>query len=597
MATLPVKAVLLGDTRDFSRKFQDAGSQLQGFGGQLSRVAKLASVALGGGLLAGGAAALKFGGDFNQAFDTIRTGTGAAGEALQALERDFRAVARGVPDGMQAVATAIADVNTLTGATGASLQEMAASALNAARALGEDAGSVIESASRAMNVFGVAAADGSDALEALFVASQATGVGMGQLASLTQTYGPVLKNLGLGLNESVALFGSLQKAGIDVSRVMPGINAAMRRLAGEGVSDLRGALFEQIEAIGDARSNTEALNLATGLFGAEGAQRMTVAIRSGTLEISDLVRALDGSEGAIARNNAATLSLGQRFAILRNQVLVGLQPLFTRAFAAMEQAVSAVMPAVALFSRWLETEATPAVERVADAIGRGLQPHLERLGHFVRHDVLPPIGALAAAVQGDLLPHVRAFAQLIEERVLPVLRELAGAVARRVLPPLRGLVAFFAGNKEFLAGLAVVIGGAVVAAFIALGVAAAGAAISVLAAMAPVLLIGGALALLVGGVILANSGQCSSIVRRTRSDHSRTRRSCAFLRLRCASVSPLRIQPAGRSDSSASAPRACPVSASMASSARPCVSSARCSARWRRYWLPTADAANTAKKT
>ena len=56
--------------------------------------------------------------DFESAFNTIRIGTGATGEALAALENDFKETFRGVPDSMADVATATADLNTRLGLTG-----------------------------------------------------------------------------------------------------------------------------------------------------------------------------------------------------------------------------------------------------------------------------------------------------------------------------------------------------------------------------------------------------------------------------------------------------------------------------------------------
>ena len=64
-----------------------------------------------------------------------------------------------------------------------------------------------------------------------------------------------------------------------------------------GVTDLRGHLGGLIESIRDTESGTDALKIATKAFGAEGAQRMTAAIRSGALpameEWNTIVRRLN----------------------------------------------------------------------------------------------------------------------------------------------------------------------------------------------------------------------------------------------------------------------------------------------------------------
>ena len=68
---------------------------------------------------------------------------------------------------------------------------------------------------------------------------------------------------------------------MDITRVMPAINMSLRKAEVGGVKDLRGHLGGLIESIRHTESGTEALSIATEAFGAEGAQRMTAAIRSG----------------------------------------------------------------------------------------------------------------------------------------------------------------------------------------------------------------------------------------------------------------------------------------------------------------------------
>ena len=73
-----------------------------GFVGGFSK----ATVAASAGLAVGGLLA-KVGSDFDAAFDTIRVGTGATGQALEGLKADFREVARSVPSDFGTVGTAI----------------------------------------------------------------------------------------------------------------------------------------------------------------------------------------------------------------------------------------------------------------------------------------------------------------------------------------------------------------------------------------------------------------------------------------------------------------------------------------------------------
>ena len=101
---------------------------------------------------------------------------------------------------------------------------------------------------------------------------------------------------------------------------MPGINAFMRKAAKEGVTDLRGALFDVVEEMKSAGSSADALNIATKAFGAEGAQRLVTAVDNGVFALDDLVGALENSGGAIAENEEATRTNTERLKLMRQEI-------------------------------------------------------------------------------------------------------------------------------------------------------------------------------------------------------------------------------------------------------------------------------------
>ena len=191
-----------------------------------------------------------------------------------------------------------------------------------------------------------------------------TGVPMGVLITQTQTYGPVLKNLGLGLDETAAFFGKLHESGVDVSRVMPGMNQAMRAAAKEGVTDLRTHLDDGITSIRTATTDTEALKTATELFGAEGAQRMVVAIRSGVLpSLADLDKQYESTEGRTEAAYNETVTLGDKLAMLKNRALALVGPV-----GDVTAGIGGVATTAAL--------AGPQIVKVGGAIGTKLLPLL-----------------------------------------------------------------------------------------------------------------------------------------------------------------------------------------------------------------------------
>ena len=212
-------------------------------------------------------------------------------------------------------------------------------------------------------------------LDFLGTAAQRSRVPIGTLIADLQTYGPVAKNAGLTTEETAAFFGSLNAAGVSVSRVMPGINSAMRKAAAEGVTDLRKHLGDAMEVIRDAPSDVDALTVATETFGAEGAQRMVSAIRSGAVPaLGELVSGLGDTTGATVRGYESAQTLSDRIAGLKNRVAswVTGNPAAVQAAAALATGVggiATVLPAAAAgFTALWSSAALPVVAVVA-AVG------------------------------------------------------------------------------------------------------------------------------------------------------------------------------------------------------------------------------------
>ena len=552
----PELAVLIKARDEASGVLKGAGASVRGFGGAVDALKPvlLASTAAAAGM---GAGLFKLGKDFDEAFDTIRVGTGATGLNLAQLQDDFRFVVKEIPTDFNKASAAIADLNTLTGLTGPVLQDAAKRGLEAARLLGEDSAALFGATARALNSFEVSGQDAGAVMDQLFVASQATGVPMGALAGQLQTYGPVLKNLGLGITESTALFGSLSKAGIDASRVLPGLNAFMRKLAKEGVTDMQEALSDAITDIKGAESASEALNIATASFGAEGAQRMSVAVRTGALDLDGLINKLNTSGGAIMETSRDTQSFGERWQVALNNISVAVEPAATRIFDLASTLLDDLSPALktglgglvdfaekginfitaawdnaASFREGLRQLAAAILPSVGAAV-EGLQRDWEKLTPKLQEawDNLEPLRSMLKKLGEAVLPTALLIVQRLTDQfkamasqALPALFAAVGAV----LDGFNNLVAFGREVKKFFAdnqwavdavasalitlasvgiaklllalpGLIASVAATTVA-FLAQAAAAAAAAVATLAAAAPFLLLGLAIA---GAIFIA----------------------------------------------------------------------------------------------
>ena len=291
---------------------------------------------------------------------TIAQGTGATGADLDSLTTSFQNLA-GTISGTsnEQVAGAIADVNTKFGLTGVELEELVTKTLQAKTAFGEFD---IDTFGRAMEAFGIESGEAGGKLDFFGTVAQETGIPMGQLITQAQTYGPVVHNLGLDVDETAVFFGKLHEAGVDVSRVMPGVNQAMRKAAEEGVTDLRTHLDQGITKIREAKTDTEALTTATGLFGAEGAQRMVAAIRSGVLpSLADLDAQYLNTEGRTEAVFDETVSLGDKLVDVKNKAFALVGPFGDAAAGVGSLATGAVLagPQIATLARTIGTKLIP----------------------------------------------------------------------------------------------------------------------------------------------------------------------------------------------------------------------------------------------
>jgi len=356
-----------------------AEGNVKGMGTKFRSAMKGVAVAAGGLTLAAGAAA-KLGQEYQEATNTIAAGTGASGEQLEGLTQSFKDVWATVPQDAAAVSAAIADINTEMGLEGEALEDVTKAFLDVSRAMGEEAGPMIKSVADAMLAFGVPAEETRLQLDKLTAVSQAVGVPMSALASTIVKFGPQLQTMGLSLDEATALVGNMEAAGLSASKMMPGLNTAVQKLAAEGVTDISAGLQEMIASIQNAETETEAMAIATDNFGAGAGVRFRDAIEKGAFSLDGLMAAMEGSEGKVAELGAATLTMSDKFDILKNRVKGALAPIGQFATAlgpivimapAIATGISAMAASqtIATAATWLQAAAMTALNVAMGPVG------------------------------------------------------------------------------------------------------------------------------------------------------------------------------------------------------------------------------------
>ena len=282
---------------NFNGSVQAMGIKLGEFGEKTEKVgtALLPVTAGVSAMAAGSVAAFN---EIDEGYDIIITKTGATGEAAESLQKSMDNVFGSLPTTAADAGIAIGEVNTRFGLTGNSLEQLSSQFIQFAQINETDLNGAIGSVNKNLQVFGLGAEDAQGYLGLLTTQAQATGISVDDLMNSVQKNGPVFKEMGLSIDESVNLLAQFEKNGVNADSALAGLKKAQQNATAEGKT-LSQSLSETMEAIKGASSETEALQIATELFGKKGALEMTQAIREGRFSVDELASGLDDFKSTV----------------------------------------------------------------------------------------------------------------------------------------------------------------------------------------------------------------------------------------------------------------------------------------------------------
>ena len=295
----------------------------------------------------------QIGSTFDDVTDTIRTGTGATGEALVGLTDVAKQVGSEIPAEWGEIGSTVADLNTRLGLSGDTLKTVSEQYLEAGRILGEDVD--IQSSTAAFSAFKIEGDGVSKAMDTMFQVSQSTGVSMNDLSSGVQAQASALQNLGFSFDDSVALMGTLDKAGLNSSQVMGSMGKGLVNLAkdGEEPQSAFKRVTGEIQGFVDAGDTAAALDLASQIFGTKGANQFVGALQSGAMNMDDLMGATGATSDTILGVADDTADFAEQWQLVKNNAQLALEPLASTVFSALGSALGSVLPALQSFGGWL----------------------------------------------------------------------------------------------------------------------------------------------------------------------------------------------------------------------------------------------------
>lgn len=309
---------------------QDARQRLQSFGSGMQTMGR-GMLGMSAAIAAPIGLAVKVFADFDDAMRSV-------GAAINASDSDLAMLTESAKELGRTTSFTALDVASLMGELGragfnpAEVDKMTASVLNLARATGTDATLSAGIMNSTLRQFGLGASDAARVSDVLTAAANMSFTSVEGLGESLKYAGPVAGKLGMSLEETAAVLGTLGNVGILGSQAgttltrLSVISAAelgkLEKIFGVSLRNSAGAglpLIEMLSEITNATANLdqnsriEKMNEAFGLMGITGA----LAMGSATVETNKLVDALNNSAG-IAEQTALKMDagLGGAFRIL-----------------------------------------------------------------------------------------------------------------------------------------------------------------------------------------------------------------------------------------------------------------------------------------
>lgn len=401
------------------------GNNMVAFGDKATEAGKKLSV-VSAGIAAVGAAAVSSWKSMDEGFDTIVTKTGASGDALEGLNDVAKNVYGSMPVEFQDVADAVGDLNTRFGASGDELQNLSTLFLQYANINGQDVSTSIEQVDKIMAAWNIDSSQTANLMGMISAKSQQTGVDVGTLSEAVLTNQSTFKDMGLSVDQSIDLLAQFEANGVDATAAMAGLKKANVNAAKSG-TDLKTELGSTIDSIKNASSETEALNIATELFGSKGAAEMVTAIQEGRFSVDDLTDSMGNYGTTVSDTYNNTLDPIDNFTTAMNQMKTVMADIGGTILTALEPAFESLSATIQKIAAWYD----------------GLSEKQQKL--------VVTIGGIVAAI-GPVLIIIGQLSSGIGKGILAIqtIATKIGSLSATVIPALSSAFSFLAANPIVL---------------------------------------------------------------------------------------------------------------------------------------------------
>ena len=343
----------------FATACDTAGTKMESFGKKMSVVSA--------GIAGIGAASIKAFTELDEGYDTIVTKTGATGEALEGLTKSADNVFGTMPEDMSTVGEAIGEVNTRFHTTGTELEKTSKQFIQFATINGTNVTQSVDQVDKIMKAWNVDASQTGNLLGLLTAKAQETGISVDTLESNVLDNNAAFKEMGLSLPQAINLMAQFDANGVDSTQAMAGLKKALQNATSEGKS-MDEALSETIGSIKNAKTETEAMQIATELFGKKGAAEMTKAIRENRIDLTSLSSSMEEYGTTVEDTYNGTLDPIDNAKVAMNNAKLALSTLASTAQTSAAPMIEKLTGKIQELTKWF-TSLSPAQQETILKVG------------------------------------------------------------------------------------------------------------------------------------------------------------------------------------------------------------------------------------
>lgn len=335
---------------------------------------------------------------YDEGEDIIIAATGATGDQAAALVGSMENVARNVVADMSEIGTAIGEVSTRFGFADEQLEDTTERFLKFAKLNGTDVKSSVDSVSKAMMAWDVPAKDTGNMLDLINAAAQRSGESVDSITASITANAPVLREMGMSVSDATILLSTLGLTGVETSDVMAGLKKAMTNATKEG-KPLGDAIGDVEEAIWNAKDSTEAISIASEMFGNKAGPAIATAIRDGRLSFDELGWTLDDFAGNLDTTFDATQDV-------TDSIALAFQNLKLEGAKLVGELLDKYGPQIEAAIQWLTEKAMPMVTQGIGFVVDAVSAFADKYG-----------------------PQIQAAISGIAEKAIPVIVQIRDALA------------------------------------------------------------------------------------------------------------------------------------------------------------------------